>query len=187
MGIRYYGAFCQCLNAHYTPLHYTIQHTAMTVHRASSATVCMFPLRAIINACVALGIHPEHADAHRRPHQRRRRRGRSASDRFVLAGVIMIVANIFDFIDGKVRASAAAAVAIRRLLGLDARSLLRSRAADRPDLPLLEARPQRLRDGRGADADLLDHDELRARARRVAGREVQGRASWSGPSGSCCS
>ena len=27
---------------------------------------------------------------------------RSAVDRFILAGVIMIVANIFDFIDGKV-------------------------------------------------------------------------------------
>jgi CDP-diacylglycerol--glycerol-3-phosphate 3-phosphatidyltransferase len=63
--------------------------------------VCMFPLRAIINASVALGIHPNvltligvlvnvvAAWA-------------LAMDRFVLAGVIMIVANIFDFIDGKV-------------------------------------------------------------------------------------
>lgn len=63
--------------------------------------VCMFPLRAIISASVALGIHPNTLTligvlvnivaawtlAH---------------DRFVLAGVIMIVANIFDFIDGKV-------------------------------------------------------------------------------------
>ncbi len=63
--------------------------------------VCMFPLRAIINTSVALGIHPNvltligvlinvaagFALAH---------------DRFVLGGVIMIVANIFDFIDGKV-------------------------------------------------------------------------------------
>ncbi len=63
--------------------------------------VCMLPLRAIINASVALGIHPNvltligvlinvaagFALAH---------------DRFVLGGVIMIVANIFDFIDGKV-------------------------------------------------------------------------------------
>ena len=62
---------------------------------------CMFPLRAIINASVALGIHPNvltligvlinvaagFALAH---------------DHFKLAGVIMIVANIFDFIDGKV-------------------------------------------------------------------------------------
>ena len=61
----------------------------------------MFPLRAIINACVALRIHPNTltlvgviinvgaawALAH---------------DRFVLAGFVMIVANIFDFIDGKV-------------------------------------------------------------------------------------
>jgi CDP-diacylglycerol--glycerol-3-phosphate 3-phosphatidyltransferase len=63
--------------------------------------VCMFPLRLIISASVALGIHPNTltligvlvnvlaAWA-------------LAQDRFVLAGVIMIVANIFDFIDGKV-------------------------------------------------------------------------------------
>jgi phosphatidylglycerophosphate synthase len=63
--------------------------------------VCMFPLRLIISASVALGIHPNTltligvlvnvlaAWA-------------LARDRFVLAGVIMIVANIFDFIDGKV-------------------------------------------------------------------------------------
>src|SRR6267378_6436453 len=63
--------------------------------------VCMWPLRAIIDACVALGIHPNTltlvgvlinvvaACA-------------LAVDRFLLAGVIMIVANIFDFIDGKV-------------------------------------------------------------------------------------
>ncbi len=61
----------------------------------------MFPLRAIISASVALGISPNtltligvlincaagFALAH---------------DRFVLAGFIMICANIFDFIDGKV-------------------------------------------------------------------------------------
>jgi phosphatidylglycerophosphate synthase len=64
-------------------------------------TVCMFPLRAIIGACVRLRIHPNvltfvgvvinvlAAWA-------------LALGRFVLAGVIMIVANIFDFIDGKV-------------------------------------------------------------------------------------
>jgi CDP-diacylglycerol--glycerol-3-phosphate 3-phosphatidyltransferase len=64
-------------------------------------TVCMFPLRAIIAASVALGIHPNvltligvlinvvAAWA-------------LGEDRFVLAGVIMIAANIFDFIDGKV-------------------------------------------------------------------------------------
>ncbi|HEY3158951.1 MAG TPA: CDP-alcohol phosphatidyltransferase family protein [Vicinamibacterales bacterium] len=63
--------------------------------------VCMWPLRTIINACVALGIHPNTltlvgvlinvvaACA-------------LGVDRFLLAGVIMIVANIFDFIDGKV-------------------------------------------------------------------------------------
>jgi CDP-diacylglycerol---glycerol-3-phosphate 3-phosphatidyltransferase len=63
--------------------------------------VCMLPLRAIIGASVALGIHPNvltlvgvlinvAAGA------------ALAANRFLLAGVIMIVANIFDFIDGKV-------------------------------------------------------------------------------------
>jgi CDP-diacylglycerol--glycerol-3-phosphate 3-phosphatidyltransferase len=64
-------------------------------------TVCMFPMRAIIAASVALRIHPNTltligvlfnvaaAVA-------------LAQNRFVLAGAIMIVANIFDFIDGKV-------------------------------------------------------------------------------------
>jgi CDP-diacylglycerol--glycerol-3-phosphate 3-phosphatidyltransferase len=66
-------------------------------------TVCMFPMRAIIATSVALGIHPNTltligvlvnvaaACA-------------LGLDRFVLAGGIMIVANIFDFIDGKVAA-----------------------------------------------------------------------------------
>ncbi len=63
--------------------------------------VCSFPLRAIIDACVALRIHPNiltlvgvivnvgaaWALGH---------------GRFMLAFVIMLVANIFDFIDGKV-------------------------------------------------------------------------------------
>ena len=64
-------------------------------------TVCMFPLRAIIRACVVLRIHPNvltfvgvlinvvAAWA-------------LATGRFVTAGGIMIAANIFDFIDGKV-------------------------------------------------------------------------------------
>ena len=63
--------------------------------------ICMFPLRAIINACVALRIHPNIltfvgviinvAAA-----------WQLARGRFVTAGFIMICANIFDFIDGKV-------------------------------------------------------------------------------------
>src|SRR5687768_11892533 len=72
----------------------------MTVTGAIGAAF-MYPLRAIINASVALGIHPNvltligvlinvlAAWA-------------LAVDQFVTAGVIMIVANIFDFIDGKV-------------------------------------------------------------------------------------
>jgi CDP-diacylglycerol--glycerol-3-phosphate 3-phosphatidyltransferase len=63
--------------------------------------ICMFPLRLIINTCVALRIHPniltfvgvlinvlaafELARGH-----------------FIRAGAIMVLANIFDFIDGKV-------------------------------------------------------------------------------------
>jgi CDP-diacylglycerol--glycerol-3-phosphate 3-phosphatidyltransferase len=64
-------------------------------------TVCMFPLRAIIASCVALGIHPNVltlvgvllnvAAA-----------WALALDRFLLGGVFMVAANIFDFIDGKV-------------------------------------------------------------------------------------
>ena len=63
--------------------------------------VYMFPLRAIIRASVALGIHPNVltligvlinvAAA-----------WALGRNRFLLAGVIMIIANIFDFIDGKV-------------------------------------------------------------------------------------
>jgi CDP-diacylglycerol--glycerol-3-phosphate 3-phosphatidyltransferase len=63
--------------------------------------ICMFPLRAIINVCVALRIHPNIltfvgvvinvAAA-----------WALALGRYMLAFVIMLVANIFDFIDGKV-------------------------------------------------------------------------------------
>jgi len=62
---------------------------------------CMFPLRAIIDTCVALRIHPNVltfvgvvinvAAA-----------WALAFGRFMTAFVIMLVANIFDFIDGKV-------------------------------------------------------------------------------------
>ncbi len=62
---------------------------------------CMYPLRAIINLSVRLGIHPNVltligvlinvvAGA------------LLAVDHFIIAGVVMIGANIFDFIDGKV-------------------------------------------------------------------------------------
>src|SRR5918998_5153979 len=63
--------------------------------------ICMFPLRVIIDTCVRLRIHPNVltfvgvlinvAAA-----------WALALGRFVAAGVIMVVANIFDFIDGKV-------------------------------------------------------------------------------------
>jgi CDP-diacylglycerol--glycerol-3-phosphate 3-phosphatidyltransferase len=64
-------------------------------------TICMFPLRAIIRACVVLRIHPNvltfvgvliNVVA----------AWSLATGRFVTAGGIMIAANIFDFIDGKV-------------------------------------------------------------------------------------
>ena len=64
-------------------------------------TACMFPLRAIIRACVTLRIHPNvltlvgvvinFVAA-----------WQFAQGRFIPAGLIMLVANIFDFIDGKV-------------------------------------------------------------------------------------
>ena len=63
--------------------------------------LCMYPLRAIIELCVRLGIHPNlltftgvivNAGAG----------WALASGQFRIAGAIMIVANIFDFIDGKV-------------------------------------------------------------------------------------
>src|SRR3954470_14180375 len=63
--------------------------------------VCMFPLRAIINLCVALRIHPNvltligvivNVGAS----------WALGFGRFMVAGFVMIVANIFDFIDGKV-------------------------------------------------------------------------------------
>jgi CDP-diacylglycerol--glycerol-3-phosphate 3-phosphatidyltransferase len=62
---------------------------------------CMVPLRAIIDACVAMRVHPNtltligvliNVGA----------AWALGFGHFVLAGVIMLVANIFDFIDGKV-------------------------------------------------------------------------------------
>jgi CDP-diacylglycerol--glycerol-3-phosphate 3-phosphatidyltransferase len=62
---------------------------------------CMLPLRAIINLSVALGIHPNvltligvliNVVA----------AWYLAMDHFIVAALVMIVANIFDFIDGKV-------------------------------------------------------------------------------------
>ena len=63
--------------------------------------ICMFPLRVIINTCVRLQIHPNIltfvgvlinvAAA-----------WALALGKFMTAGVIMVIANIFDFIDGKV-------------------------------------------------------------------------------------
>ncbi len=64
-------------------------------------TICMFPLRAIIAACVALRIHPNvltlvgviiNVGA----------AWALGLHHFATAGVVMICANIFDFIDGKV-------------------------------------------------------------------------------------
>jgi CDP-diacylglycerol--glycerol-3-phosphate 3-phosphatidyltransferase len=83
------------------PGYATLDYTKRMTLTGFIGTVCMWPLRAIIAASVALGIHPNTltligvlinvaaAWALGRNH-------------FVTAGVIMIVANIFDFIDGKV-------------------------------------------------------------------------------------
>jgi CDP-diacylglycerol--glycerol-3-phosphate 3-phosphatidyltransferase len=63
--------------------------------------LCLYPLQLIIRTCVALGIHPNvltfvgvliNAAA----------AIALARGRFIIAGIIMLVANIFDFIDGKV-------------------------------------------------------------------------------------
>src|SRR5918994_1918603 len=64
-------------------------------------TVCMFPLRAIIAASIALRIHPNTLTLIGVLINVAAAWG-LGRDLFVLAGVIMIVANIFDFIDGKV-------------------------------------------------------------------------------------
>src|SRR5262249_43151972 len=63
--------------------------------------VCMFPLRAIIGACVRLRIHP-HVLTFVGVVINVLAASALAVGRFLLAGLIMIVANIFDFIDGKV-------------------------------------------------------------------------------------
>src|SRR6059036_3931971 len=72
-----------------------------TTFTGAVGAICMYPLRAIIRLCVALRIHPNTltligvivnvAAA-----------WALGFGHFLLAGVIMIVANIFDFIDGKV-------------------------------------------------------------------------------------
>ncbi len=64
-------------------------------------TICNFPLRGIIRVCVVLRIHPNYLTL----------TGVLVNvvaayalglDSFAIAGVLMIVANIFDYIDGKV-------------------------------------------------------------------------------------
>jgi CDP-diacylglycerol--glycerol-3-phosphate 3-phosphatidyltransferase len=108
MGIRYYDAFFRgfepsilAVIPHPKPAPHAIRPRQRTTFTGLIGTICMFPLQAVINACVALRIHPNTltlvgviinvgaawALAH---------------DRFILAGFVMIVANIFDFIDGKV-------------------------------------------------------------------------------------
>src|SRR5438093_4128789 len=73
------------------------------------------------------------------------------------------------------RGRARAGERVRGLLGLRDRSLLRHRALHRAHLPVLAPRAHRLRDDHVARDDVLDHDELHARARRIAHRQVQGR------------
>ena len=72
-----------------------------TTFTGAVGAICMYPLRAIINLCVRLRIHPNtltligviiNVGA----------AWALGFGHFIWAGVIMIVANIFDFIDGKV-------------------------------------------------------------------------------------
>jgi CDP-diacylglycerol--glycerol-3-phosphate 3-phosphatidyltransferase len=105
MGIRYYDAFLPVAEPSIIPApsdaKVELPSRSRLTFTGVIGTVCWLPLRAIIATCVALRIHPNiltlvgvvinvgagWALAYRR---------------FVLAGVVMIVANIFDFIDGKV-------------------------------------------------------------------------------------
>jgi len=64
-------------------------------------TICMFPLRAIIRISVALGISPNTLTLIGVLINCTAALG-LAINQFVLSGLIMIGANIFDFIDGKV-------------------------------------------------------------------------------------
>ncbi len=76
-------------------------HLPTMTFTGAIGAACMFPLRAIIRACVALRIHPNvltlvgvfinFVAA-----------WFFAQGEFVTAGFVMLVANIFDFIDGKV-------------------------------------------------------------------------------------
>jgi CDP-diacylglycerol--glycerol-3-phosphate 3-phosphatidyltransferase len=140
-----------------------------TTFTGAVGAICMYPLRAIINLCVRLRIHPNTltligvivnvAAA-----------WALGFGRFMLAFVIMLVANIFDH-----------RRRVTHLLKLQsAFGAFWDSALDRsPDLALLtgliflyfEAGPQRLRDSRGAGADLLDHDKLCAHI--VAGPQMQ--------------
>jgi len=63
--------------------------------------VCMWPLRAIIAACVMLRVHPN-ALTFAGVVINVLAAWALGLGRFMLAGVLMIIANIFDFIDGKV-------------------------------------------------------------------------------------
>src|SRR4051794_19699972 len=78
-----------------------LPHRSRTTFTGIIGAVCMFPLRAIIRACVAMRIHPNtltlvgvliNVGA----------AWALGYNRFVLGGLIMVVASIFDFIDGKV-------------------------------------------------------------------------------------
>jgi CDP-diacylglycerol--glycerol-3-phosphate 3-phosphatidyltransferase len=79
----------------------THDHRPRLTFTGAIGAICWFPLRAIIELCVALRIHPNvltlvgvviNVGA----------AWALANGRFMLAFVIMLVANIFDFIDGKV-------------------------------------------------------------------------------------
>ena len=87
------------LRAHVQPRHDA--RLEMTFTGAIGA-VCMFPLRAIIRACIALGIHPNVLTLIGVLINVGGGLGARPTAVSSLAGVIMIVANIFDFIDGKV-------------------------------------------------------------------------------------
>ena len=136
----------------------------------------MFPLRAIISACVALRIHPNtlHAD----------RRASSTSAAAWALGYGRFMLGVRDHARRQHlrlhrRQGRASACSCSREFGAFWDSTL-DRFSDLALLTGLIFLYSKL--GRSdyvmiaaLTLDLLDHDELRARARRVAGREVQGR------------
>ncbi len=129
---------------------------------------------------------PERVDVDRRAAQRRC--GVGAGDRSLRGGRLLHDCGQHLRLHRREgRASHEHGLAVRRILGLDARPVLRHRAVPRVDLPLCRHAPHRLRDGGGAGHDVLHHDQLHARAGPNRSSTSARSASWNGPNASSCS